>query len=263
MNEDLGEILEGALPRRVMTLFMLIDTSGSMRVDGNIGKVNRAVEETIQQLRDISDDNFDAEIRVAIMSFANDCQWITSGAVPIDEAAASWNDLNANGVTAMGEAFKELERKLSRSQFLASSTGAYAPVLILLSDGMPSHDITPGLEALQHNNWYKVATKIAIAVDGAAEDALQRFTGNPEHVIRYDSDRQDLQTLITTLAVVSSKMQSHSRGANDMGEAVEKGDSIAADIKAGDEVATVAIETALEQSAIQANPNPGGFWQFS
>lgn len=245
MSETKIDILEeGALPRRVMTLFMLIDTSGSMTYEGNIDKVNRAVEETIQQLRDISDSNFDAEIRMAIMDFSTDVKWVTSGAVPLDEVV--WNDLAAGGLTSMGAAFSELETKLSRSQFLQSSTGAYAPVLILLSDGVPTDSIDEGLKCLRSNNWYRVATKIAIAVDSSANDVLAQFTGSGETVIRYDSDKQDLQTLLTRLAVVSSKMQSRSKNASALGSAADSGevnDTDAATQTAVDAVTQVQQET--------------------
>lgn len=245
MSEPKIDILEdGALPRRVMTLFMLIDTSGSMIADGNIGKVNRAVEETIQQLKDISDSNFDAEIRIAIMDFSTDVKWVTPGSVALEDVV--WNDLTAGGLTSMGAAFNELESKLSRSQFLKNSTGAYAPVLILLSDGEATDSIDSGLSMLRNNNWYRVATKVAIAVDNAALDVLTQFTGTSETVIRYDSNKQDLQKLLTRLAVVSSKMQSRSKNANALGDAADSGvvtDTDAAIQTAVDAVTQVQQET--------------------
>lgn len=215
---------DGALPRRVMTLFMLVDCSGSMSFDGNIGKVNRAVEETVQQLRDVSDNNFDAEIKIAVLKFSDGCEWVTNGAESFDNFI--WNGLSAEGLTDMGEAFLELESKLSRNEFLKSSTGAYAPVIILLSDGQPTDNIDPGLEKLRHNNWYKSAMKIAIAVNSDATDALVQFTGSTETVIPYDSDKQNLTKLLTKLAVVSSKMQSRSRGANEAGAAIDEGNTM-------------------------------------
>ena len=54
-------------PRKIMTLFYVVDTSGSMTGD-KIGSVNSAMEEAITvDLPDISTANDDAEIRVAIM----------------------------------------------------------------------------------------------------------------------------------------------------------------------------------------------------
>ncbi len=50
------------VPRRTMTLFFLIDTSGSM--DGNkIGAVNDAIANVIPMINEISDSNPDAEIK--------------------------------------------------------------------------------------------------------------------------------------------------------------------------------------------------------
>lgn len=247
--EDAGGVLEdGALPRRVMTLFMLIDTSGSMAYDGNIGKVNRAVEETVQQLRDVSDSNFDAEIRIAVLEFSSGCRWVTNGAESFDHFV--WNDLNAGGLTDMGAAFVELESKLSRTQFLQSSTGAYAPVIILLSDGQPTDDIDVGIEKLRHNNWFKSAMKIAIAVTSEAADALIKFTGSTETVIPYDSNKQDLCKLLTRLTIVSSKMQSRSRGASELGEAAENGS--VGDIE-------IAQQAAAEVVSEVENDNDGGW----
>ena len=62
-------------PRRVMTLFYIVDTSGSMYGE-KIGSVNDAMKEAIQSdLPEISTVNDDAEIRVAILQFASGCNW--------------------------------------------------------------------------------------------------------------------------------------------------------------------------------------------
>ncbi len=198
-----------ALPRRVMTLFVLVDTSGSMAIDGNIGKVNRAIEEAVQQLRDVSSSNFDAEIRIAVLEFSSGCRWVTDSSEALEDFV--WNDLTAGGLTDMGAAFTELESALSRTRMLQSSTGAYAPVIILLSDGQPTDNIAEGLDKLRNNNWFKNAMKIAVAVTSEASDALVQFTGNVETVLPYDGNKQDLCKLLTRLMVVSSKIQSRSK----------------------------------------------------
>ena len=121
--------------------------------------------------------------------------------------------MEAGGLTDMGAAFSELESKLSRSAFLASSTGAYAPVIILLSDGCPTDEWEKGLEKLKYNNWYKAATKIAIAVDDGDTSVLSAFTGTTESVLQVNSNRDDLKKLcvhveMRSLAVISSTMNS-------------------------------------------------------
>lgn len=197
-----------------MTLFLLVDTSGSMTSHGNIGKVNAAIEEMIPLLQEVSDENADAEIKIAVLDFSTGCRWVTHDATGKEGAEALetffWSDLQAAGLTDMGAAFVELEKRLSRTEFLASSTGAYAPVFILLSDGKPTDNIQEGIEKLKHNNWYRNATKIALAVDDADTAALEAFTGNSETVIKVDSERQDLKNLLCRLAVVASSMRSRS-----------------------------------------------------
>jgi len=60
-----------------MTLFFLIDTSGSM--EGNkIGAVNDAVANVLPMLDEISAENPDAEIKVAALEFSSGVNWLYS-----------------------------------------------------------------------------------------------------------------------------------------------------------------------------------------
>lgn len=248
--------LEFSLPRKVMTLFLLVDTSGSMTVNGNIGKVNSAIEEMIPLLQEVSNENADAEIKIAVLAFSTGCRWVThdeSGHPGVESLEGFfWNDLEATGLTDMGAAFVELESKLSRSAFLKSATGAYAPVIILLSDGQPTDDVQPGLDKLKRNNWYKAATKIALAVDDSDAASLSGFTGTNETVLRVNSGREDLKSLLCRLAVVSSTMQSRSIAASAQGN----------DEQVAKQVAKEAIKQTTETPnngfANSGNRNPWG-----
>ena len=160
-----------SVPRRTMTLFFLIDTSGSM--DGNkIGAVNDAVVNVLPMLNDISETNPDAEIKVAALEFSNGVNWL------YDEPKLAkdfiWQDVTASGLTSLGAACSELASKLSRSGgFMQSASGSFAPAIILLSDGGPTDDYNTGLSKLKANNWFKSAIKIAIAIgDDADKDVL-------------------------------------------------------------------------------------------
>ena len=248
----------GVMPRRIMTLFLLVDTSGSMTVNGNIGKVNSAIEEMIPLLQEVSDENADAEIKIAVLEFSNGCRWVTRDVAgnPGVESLETffWNDLEAAGLTDMGAAFTELESKLSRSAFLASAIGAYAPVIILLSDGQPTDNTQPGLEKLKRNNWYKAATKIAISVDNGDTSVLSAFTGTTETVLQVNSGREDLKSLLCRLAVVSSTMQSRSVTAASGGTDSEEAESRAK------EAIQQATEAADHDPADSANDVWGSGW---
>ena len=202
-----------SVPRRTMTLFFLIDTSGSM--EGNkIGAVNDAVVNVLPMLNDISETNPDAEIKVAALEFSNGVNWL------YDEPKLAkdfiWQDVAASGLTSLGAACSELASKLSRSGgFMQSASGSFAPAIILLSDGGPTDDYNSGLAKLKANNWFKSAIKIAIAIgDDADKDVLKDFTGSSEAVITVHNI-DALKQIIRVVAVTSSQIGSKSSTAGE------------------------------------------------
>lgn len=196
-----------SVPRRTMTLFFLIDTSGSM--GGNkIGAVNDAIDNVLPMLDDISASNPDAEIRVAALEFSSGTNWLYDE--PKLASDFVWQDVSASGLTSLGEACKELNSKLSRSGFMKSASGSFAPAIILLSDGGPTDDFQSGLSALKNNNWFKAAIKIAIAIgDDADKDVLKDFTGSIEAVFTVHNI-DALKQVIRIVAVTSSQIGSKS-----------------------------------------------------
>ena len=208
---DLQEI-----PRRTMTLFFLVDKSGSMQ-GSKIDSVNDAIRNILPVLRDISDTNPDAEIKIATLAFASDCQWMYGE--PQSLSDFRWLDIRADGWTAMGEACLELNAKLSKHGFMKSPSASYAPVVILLSDGAPTDDFHNGMVALSQNNWFKNAIRIAIAIGNDANyDVLREFTGNPEAIYEaYNTDA--LKSIIRIAAVTSSQIGSQS---SNTGEATKQ-----------------------------------------
>ena len=169
-----------SVPRRTMTLFFLIDTSGSM-MGNKIGAVNDAVVNVLPMLDEISASNPDAEIKVAALEFSNGANWLYSEPKLASEFV--WQDVTAGGLTSLGEACTELNSKLSRSGFMLSTSGSFAPAIILLSDGGPTDDYQSGIAKLKNNNWFKSAIKVAIAIgDDADLNVLSEFTGTNEAV---------------------------------------------------------------------------------
>lgn len=214
-----------SVPRRTMTLFFLIDTSGSM--EGNkIGAVNDAVDNVLPMLNDISETNPDAEIKVAALEFSSGVNWL------YDEPKLAkdfiWQDVTAGGLTSLGGACAELATKLSRNGgFMQSASGSFAPAIILLSDGGPTDNYEVGLAKLQSNNWFKSAIKIAIAIgDDADKDVLKQFTGNSEAVITVHNI-DALKQIIRVVAVTSSQIGSKSSTAGD----VTKQDQVIKDVQ--------------------------------
>lgn len=200
-----------SIPRRKMTLFFLIDTSGSM-YGKKIGSVNDAIENVLPIIGEISDENADAEINVAALEFSTGTHWLYDE--PKDAKEFIWQSVEAEGLTSFGEACMELDKKLSRSGFMSSPSGCYAPAIILLSDGGPTDNYEAGLSRLKQNNWFKSAIKIAIAIgDDAEKDVLKEFTGSLEAVIAVHNI-DALKKMIRIIAITSSQIGSKSSTAD-------------------------------------------------
>ena len=200
------------VPRRTMTLFFMVDTSGSM--DGRkIGAVNESIQEVLPMINDISAANPDAEIKVAALQFSSGTSWVYDE--PMLASDFVWQDVSAMGPTDLGEACRELNSKLSKNGFMKSASGSYAPAIILLSDGEPTDDFDSGLAKLQENNWFKHAIKIAIAIgDDADKEKLAQFTGTSEAVFTVHNI-DALKKMIRIVVVTSSQVGSQSSAAGE------------------------------------------------
>lgn len=240
-------------PRKVMTLFYLVDTSGSMS-GSRIGTVNAAMEECIPLLKEVAQANDDAEIKVAILQFSSGCSWVTPASGPVGLEDIIWNDLQAGGMTEFGGALYELDKKLSRNEYLKSQTGAYAPVILLLSDGGPTDNWEAALNQIKQNNWFKHAIKIAIDIEsGSDRSVLAQFTGNPEAILDA-KDTATLKKMIHKVSVRASEFQSHSKQSSDV---ITSPEDDSADI-----VNAVVKDVADDNNAgVSSDDNDWGNWE--
>jgi uncharacterized protein YegL len=196
-----------AIPRRVMTLFLIIDTSYSME-GSKIGSVNSAIEEVIPMLREVSEENADALIKIAVLEFSSGVKWLTpNGPVELDQF--HWDHVYASGLTDFGAACVEIAGKLSTKAFMKEASGSYVPVFLLLSDGGPTDEWESRLSQLKSNNWFKVGIKLAVAIgDDADYDVLAEFTGSHEAVLMVHNAvalKKSIKFLVVSSTEVASK----------------------------------------------------------
>lgn len=241
-----------AVPRRVMHLIFLVDISGSME-GAKIASLNTAVREALNDVGEISKNNSDAQIKIAVLEFSNDIQWMYPQ--PQDSETFQWLDLRADGLTSLGAAYNELNNKLSKSHgFMAEPTGSRAPAIILLTDGQPTDEYRHALDKLNGNPWFKVGVKVAIAIgdEDTNVDTLTEFTGNREAVItvhNVDQLKRIIRTVSTTASMVAS--QSASAGVSPNSSIPDNTTEVAKKIK--EEITTDSTLSGVDQGNSTTN----------
>ena len=214
--------------RKVMTLFYVIDTSGSMQ-GSKIGQVESALEEVMQTLQEISDESDDAEIKIAVLEFSTGASWVTPE--PVSPEGYRFKSFEACGVTDLGAACKELDKKLSRNEFLKTTAGAYPPVVLLFSDGGPTDNWVSAVDQLKENNWFKRSIKIAFAIgEDADKEVLARFSGSSETVLDV-RNKDQLRLMIEKASVITSVFASHSSTVDSNTDPVEISKQLAEDVQ--------------------------------
>lgn len=210
--------------KRTMVLFFLIDKSLSMSGE-KIGKVNYVMREVVPDVQKVASNNADANIKIAVLSFSSGAEWMYQS--PISAEDFQWLDIDVDGMTDMGYAFEELNKRMSRREFMEETSGSYAPAIILMSDGYPTDDYVKPLRELKDNNWFRASIKAAIAIDidgsEADKDMLGEFTGNPESVLVADNV-DILMKMIRFVTVTASKIGSTSTSAPSNGQVHSKQD---------------------------------------
>lgn len=190
-----------------MVIFYVLDTSGSMEGEA-IATLNCAIAETLEELKIVAEKNADAKLKIAVLEFNSGCRWITPKPEYIEDFV--FEDLKAGGTTDVGDALKELNKRMSRKEFLESAVGQYCPVVIFMTDGISSDDFEKPLENIKNNKWYRSAIKIGLALGSNPDvNMITKVVGNPEAVLQTD-DFNVFPKLLRTVSVTSSVIGSKS-----------------------------------------------------
>lgn len=171
-----------AMPKRVLNIFYVLDTSGSMKGDA-IDTLNSAMSETIDELSKQVATNADAQLKISVLEFNSGCDWLQPNG-PEDVEDFSWRDLEAKGITDIGHALEELNDKLSKNEYLSSLTGSFLPIIIFMTDGGATDNYKKYLDYIRKNKWFARATKIGFALgDAPDKKMIAEIVGNCEAVV--------------------------------------------------------------------------------
>lgn len=162
----------GRMASRPLHFIWLVDGSGSMRVDGKIQALNHAIREAIPHMRSAARENPHATVFVNAIRFADEASWVGEKLTPVSEFR--WEDIEAGGMTAMGEALTMVGDVL---QPPLMTDRALPPVIALVTDGLPTDDFYAGLNHLMSKTWGRQAVRIVVAIgeDSASNEAQEIF----------------------------------------------------------------------------------------
>lgn len=177
------------LANRPLHFIYLCDCSGSMAAAGKMQALNQAIRQSLPGMAAVARDNPEARVLVRAVRFADHAAWHIETPTPVEQL--EWRDLQAGGITAMGEALQLVAAAL---QTPPMEVRALPPVLVLISDGQPTDDFAAGMAALLRMPWAQKAVRLAIALGHDADlEVLQRFIGSDPSPSAGRSPRRPLQ----------------------------------------------------------------------
>ena len=182
-----------------------------MRVNGKMEAVNEAIRAAVPHMQVVARQNPQAAIFVNTIRFGDEARWLVERLTPLSEFL--WQDIQAEGVTALGEALTMVGQALQPPLIRGY---ALPPILVLITDGLPTDDFRVGLEHLLAQPWGRQAMRLVISVgeDGASPEAQEMFrafiSGNGARPLQANNpdtlSRQILWLSTTALQVICAPL---------------------------------------------------------
>ena len=198
--------------QRYMFVGLINDTSRSMW-GKKLEILNASNTEIVNILKEKEANLETAGLRIAVMEFNSTAHWMHKEAIDIREYDYTPIE-NATGGTNYGDAYTILSKHLSPDHMLKDAHD-YAPVLLFVTDGMPSYPYETQLEKLKKNPWFSHAIRVAVMINDdhcvrnpkECREALKAFTGSDE-MVKEVRDLSELKDMIVTMTVNSVLLQS-------------------------------------------------------
>jgi uncharacterized protein YegL len=157
---------------RPLHFIWLADGSGSMKLNGKIEALNRAISEAIPYMQTVAEENPQATVFVNAICFADEARWMGEKLTPVSEF--QWQNIPAGGATALGEALMMVGEVLQQPLI---TDRAWPPIIALVTDGLPTDDYFAGLDHLLSKTWGRRAVRVVVAIgeDATSEEAQMFF----------------------------------------------------------------------------------------
>ncbi len=173
---------------RALPVFLVVDTSGSMRGD-KIETVNVALKEMINSFRKI--ENPKGIIELCILTFSDSNVKVVKNISQITDEDIY--EFTADGNTPMGIAFEKVAQMIEDYSIVSSR--AYTPTIVLISDGNPTDFVGynstmtteeiiawPALNILHSGVRSSKATKLAMGIGSDVDTRILRAFINNDRI---------------------------------------------------------------------------------
>lgn len=190
---------------RPLPVILLVDVSGSMEANGKIAALNRAVVEMLASFQ--GEENSRVEIQVAIITFGGQTASVFQDLRPVSEI--KYTDMKAYGKTPMGAAFKLATDLIEDRQKIPSR--AYAPTIVLVSDGIPTDEWEMPLRLLLSSERASKAARFAISIgDDANQETLKMFLDGYTNNLKLAHEAAEIQKFFRWVTMsVTTRSQSN------------------------------------------------------
>lgn len=190
---------------RPLPLFLLLDRSASMTANGKIGALNTAVADLIASVQ--ADEVGRAQAFVSVITFGGTAELHT----PLQPAAdVKYVPLTCDGNTPLGGALR-ICRELIEDKEVVSGR-AYAPTIVLVSDGQPNDaDWAAEIDRLHGSERAQKAQRLAMGIGpDADEQVLRRFVGDAEAPVFKAADAAGIADFFRFVTMsVTARSRSH------------------------------------------------------
>lgn len=184
-------------------IFLLLDCSGSMNIDGRMESLNAAVEEMLVALRREEKEK-NRNFLLSIITFQGEKAELVQPPAPLKDVRFS--PLKADRTTPLGAAL-DLAAEIIEDKTRIPSR-ACRPAVILVCDGVPTDDWEPALVRFTTQGRTAKCDRMVLAVGEdlpeRALDMLNRFVAGTGHSVMKAGDAREIATFFkfATMSVV-------------------------------------------------------------
>lgn len=163
-----------------------------MAADGKNAALNVAIREAMPLLVEITRQNPHAQVLVRAIAFSTGAWWHIEEPTPVDRLR--WRDLEPFGYTDLGAALSLLASVLTSPPM---PTHAFAPAVLLVTDGRPTDDWKAGLEEMSATPWGRRAIRIALSLGRDVDsEMLRAFQSDPHQQPLTASNPEELIDMV-------------------------------------------------------------------